>query len=492
MRKGINYLALDLGAESGRGIIGSLEDGKLRLDVVHRFPNAPVKVRGSLFWNALGLFEQIEQAIARAGRRYELSGIGIDTWGVDFGLLGSDDTLLGNPFHYRDQRTEGVMERVFEIVSAEEIFERTGIQFMRINSLYQLYSMKLLGSPLLEIASSMMLIPNLLTFWLSGVKCAEFTNATTTQCYDPRAGDWAWQIIDKLGLPKSLFPEVIQPGTILGPMLPEAAEYTGAGRVPIIATASHDTASAVAAVPSSDSNSAYISSGTWSLMGVETSEPIINDFSRECNFTNEGGVCGSYRFLKNIMGLWLVQEMKRTWAKEGSDISYSQLSEMAASAQPFKCIIDPDDPSFLAPGDMPARIRNFCESSGQATPKSRGEFVRTALEGLALRYRSVLEKLETLTSRHIKTIHIVGGGSQNRLLCQFAADATAREVVAGPIEATAAGNILVQAMACGEISSLEEAREIIRSSFKLTHYQPKETEKWDEAYQRFTELTSPK
>lgn len=485
-------MALDLGAESGRGIIGSLEDGKLRLDVVHRFPNVPVKVRGSLFWNALGLFEQIEQAIGRAGKRYELSGIAIDTWGVDFGLLGGDDTLLGNPLHYRDQRTEGVMERVFEIVSAEEIFERTGIQFMRINSLYQLYSMKLSNSPLLGIAASMMLMPNLLTFWLSGVKCAEFTNATTTQCYDPRAGDWAWPIIEKLGLPKLLFPEVIQPGTILGPILPEVAEYTGINRVPIIATASHDTASAVAAVPSSDSDSAYISSGTWSLMGVETNEPIINDSARKYNFTNEGGVCGSYRFLKNIMGLWLVQEMKRTWAKEGSDISYSQLSEMAASAQPFKCIIDPDHPSFLAPGDMPARICEFCRSTGQTAPKSRGEFVRTALEGLALRYRAVLENLEKLTDRTIKTIHIVGGGSQNRLLCQFAADATGREVIAGPVEATAAGNILVQAMAGGEVSSLQQAREIVRRSFNLNHYQPKETEQWDEAYQQFTEIVGLK
>lgn len=483
------FLALDLGAESGRGIVGSISGGKLELDVVHRFPNGPSRVSGSLYWDALRLFDQMKYSLSQAVKSgVELSGIGIDTWGVDYGLLGKSDVLLSNPYHYRDSRTNGIMEEAFKHAPAEDVFDATGIQFMQFNTLFQLYAAVLEKSPLLDIAETMLLIPNLFSFWFSGIKAAEFTHATTTQCYDPRAGGWAIGLMDKLGIPCNILPEVIQPGTVMGPILPEVADETGAGSIPIIATASHDTASAVAATPLEGENCAYISSGTWSLMGVEICKPIINDAARRCNFTNEGGAQGTFRFLKNIMGLWLIQESRRTWAKEGEELSYEGIARLAEAAEPFKGMIDPQHPSFLAPGDMPERIRRFCRSTGQPVPESSGEIARMIFESLALSYRATLEQIEELTGRSIDTIHIVGGGCQNRLLCQFAADATGRKVIVGPIEATAAGNVLVQAMAVGLIDSLESARQIVRNSFALEQYVPMDRTDWDEAYGRFQEI----
>ena len=494
MAKTADFLALDLGAESGRGIVGSLDAGRLTLEVVHRFANGPTRVGGSLYWDALRLFDEIKRALALAAKRGGvLSGLGIDAWGVDYGLLGRGDVLLGSPYHYRDSRTDGMMEEAFSRVPQPEIFERTGTQFMQINTIYQLLAMSIQESPLLQVAEMLLLMPDLFSFWLSGVKAAEFTIATTTQCYDPRARDWAWGLMEKLGLPTTILPKIVPPGAVLGPLLPDVAEETGAGRVPVIATAAHDTAAAVAAVPSAGDSYAFISSGTWSLMGVEVKEPIINEAAREANFTNEGGVEGTFRFLKNIAGLWLVQESKRTWAKKGVQLSYDQMAEMAAEAQPFKCIIDPDHPRFLLPGDVPARIGEYCKTTGQAQPQTRGEAVRTVLEGLALRYRWTIDRLEELTGRPLDTIHIVGGGCQNRLLCQFTADAAGRPVIAGPVEATAAGNVLVQAMAAGLIGSLADAREIVRNSFGLERYEPRDTAAWQDAYGRFQALvpTSP-
>ncbi|MEN6372530.1 MAG: rhamnulokinase family protein [Armatimonadota bacterium] len=481
-----NFLALDLGAESGRGIIGSISDDKLELDVLHRFPNGPSRIRGSIYWDVLRLFDHMKYALSQSVKSgIDLSGIGIDTWGVDYALLGKSDVLLGNPYHYRDSRTNGMMEEVFKHISAEEIFETTGLQFMQFNTLYQLYAMSLEKSPLLELAEVILPIPNLFSFWFSGVKAAEFTHVSTSQCYDPRKKTWAFELMKKLGLPTNILPEIISPGTVLGPVLPDVAEETGAEDVPVIATASHDTASAVVAAPISGQNCAYISSGTWSLMGIETSEPIINENARMHNFTNEGGVEGTFRFLTNIMGLWLVQESRRTWAKEGEEFSYEGITRIAAAAEPFKSIIDTKDPSFLAPGDMPERICRFCASTGQRIPETKGEIARTALESLSLSYRQTIEALEELTGRSIDTINIVGGGCQNKLLCQFAADATGRKVVVGPIEATAAGNVLVQAMAVGLIGSLEEARQVIRNSFILEEFVPQDRTGWDEAYERF-------
>ena len=488
MGRTADFLAIDLGAESGRGVIGSLDGKRLALEVAHRFPNGPVRVMGSIYWDVLRLFDEAQHALALASKRGEIAGVGIDTWGVDYALLGRGDVLLGNPHHYRDSRTDGIMDKAFEILPAEEIFERTGIQFMQINTLFQLLAMSLAGSPILEIAQTLLPIPNLFSFWLSGVRAAEFTHSTTTQCYDPRAADWATDMLQKLGLPTRIFPEIVPPATVLGPVLPTVAEHTGAKGVPVIATATHDTASAVAAVPATTPNYAYISSGTWSLMGIETTQPIINETVRTHNFTNEGGVAGTFRFLKNIMGLWLIQECRRTWAKEGDDLSYDDISGLAAAARPFKAVIDPDWPAFLAPGDMPARIVRFCKETRQNVPEGKGEIVRTVLEGLALKYRSTLDTLERLAGRRVETIHIVGGGCQNRLLCQFAADATGRPVIAGPVEATAAGNVLVQAMATGLVASLAEIRSIVRGSFQLEQSEPKDTSDWDEAYSRFRAL----
>lgn len=487
MSKTSNYLAFDLGAESGRAVVGRFDGDKLELLTIHRFPNGPVKVLGSLYWDVLRLFSELKQGLALYRRQYgpALDGIGLDTWGVDSALLGRNDVLLGNPHHYRDPRTEGMLAAAFARVPREEIFEYTGIQFMEINSLYQLLAMKLSGDPTLEKAEALLMMPDLFNFWLTGVKACEFSDATTTQFYDPRRRDWARPLLERLGLPTHILQPVIQPGTVLGPLLPEIGEETGLEGAPVIAPACHDTGSAVAAVPARGKDFAYISSGTWSLMGVESPEPVITKESLAFNFTNEGGVCGTFRLLKNIMGLWLVQECRRTWAQEGEELSYAQLTQLAAEAPAFGPLVEPDSHDFLRPGDMPARIRAFCARTGQKMPETKGEVVRCALESLALKYRWVLEKLEIMCGSRLGTIHIVGGGSQNQLLCQLAADATQRPVIAGPVEATAAGNVLMQAIARGHIASLAEGREIVRRSFEMATYEPSSAAGWDEAYARF-------
>ena len=487
MSKTSNYLAFDLGAESGRAVVGRFDGNKLELSTAHRFPNGPVKVLGSLYWDVLRLFSELKQGLALYRRQYgsSLDGLGLDTWGVDSALIGRNDALLGNPHHYRDPRTEGMLKAAFARVPREEIFQHTGIQFMEINSLYQLLSMRLSDDPTLEKVEALLMMPDLFNFWLTGIKACEFSDATTTQFYDPRKRDWARPLLEKLGLPTHILQQVVQPGTVLGPLLPEIGEEAGLEGAPVIAPACHDTGSAVAAVPAKGEGFAYISSGTWSLMGVEAPEPVISKDSLAFNFTNEGGVCGTFRLLKNIMGLWLVQECRRTWAQEGEELSYGELTDLAAKAPAFGPLIEPDSHDFLRPGDMPARIRAFCARTGQKTPETRGEIVRSALESLALKYRWVLEKLEIMQARPLQTIHILGGGSQNQLLCQLAADATQRLVIAGPIEATAAGNILMQAIARGHIASLAEGREVVRRSFELATYEPGSAAGWDEAYARF-------
>ena len=453
-------------------MLGTLDAGRLAVEELHRFSNTPVRVFDALYWDTLRLWHEIQRGLAIAGRERKLAldGIGIDTWGVDFALLGGDGALADNPRHYRDARTHGVMPKVFAIVPRAEVFAQTGIQFMQINSLYQFYALKLAGSPALARAHKLLFMPDLLNYWLTGVARAEVTIASTSQFYDPRRKAWATDLLERLGLPTHILPEIVAPGTRLGPLLDSVAEAAGLGVVPVYATGCHDTASAVAAVPAEGSNWCYISSGTWSLMGAELDQPIINEQVLEQNLTNEIGVAGKVRFLKNIAGLWLLQECRRAWALEGAEFTYDELVRLAGCAQPFRASIDPD--AFLEPGDMPRKIAERCRASGQTPPQTPGEFTRTILESLARRYRQVLESLETLAGRRFDAIHIVGGGSRNRLLNQLVANATGRTVIAGPSEATAIGNLLTQAIGAGELSGLAEAREVVRRSFAVEMYRP--------------------
>jgi rhamnulokinase len=490
------FLAFDLGAESGRAVVGHFEGDRLHLEEIHRFPNGPVKVRDSLNWDVLRLWSEIQQGLALAAQAYgpELASVGLDAWGVDFGLLAADDTLLGNPHHYRDRRTDGMIEEAFRLVPRTEIYKRTGIQFMQINSLYQLLSMSRAGSPVLQATQTFLNMPDLFNFWLSGQKANEFTIATTSQCYDPRARDWAWDLLERMGIPGRIFSGsdqgIVPPGTVLGRLRTSVAQDTGASPLQVIASATHDTASAVAAVPAQSEDFIYLSSGTWSLMGIEVTEPIVNEQSLAYNFTNEGGVAGTFRFLKNIMGLWLVQECRREWARLGRSLTYDELTQLAANAPPFGPLISLDDSRFLAPGDMPGRIQRYCQETGQAVPQTEGQIVRAALESLALEYRLVAERLDEMAGRHLPALHIIGGGSQNQILNQFTADATGRSVVTGPIEATAIGNVLVQALALGVFSDLAEARALVRRSFDVETYQPRDTAAWDESYVRYSHLRS--
>jgi rhamnulokinase len=489
MKHLLNFLAFDLGAESGRTMLGQFDGQQLQLSEVHRFPNVPVHLPDGLHWDVLRLWSEMKQGMAVAAREQgeNLAGVGLDTWGVDFALLDRDGALVSNPYHYRDNRTDGMLEEAFQRVPRQEIFEQTGIQFMPINSLYQLLSMVVRQSPTLDIAATFLTIPDLFNYWLTEQTVCEFSNATTTQCYDPRKGVWAWPLLKELGIPIHIFPEIVQPGTVLGSLSSSVAEEVGLrpkGRLPVIAPACHDTGSAVAAVPAEGSDFVWISSGTWSVMGAELPAPVINEQALAFNVTNEGGVCDTFRFSKNIMGLWLVQECRRIWTRQGEEFSYGELVQMAAQANPFQSVIDPDYTEFLKPGDMPTRMRAFCQLTNQPMPQDKGAVIRCALEGIALKYRWVLERLEEILGRRLDPIHIVGGGTQNRLLCQFTADATGRQVIAGPIEATATGNIIMQAMALGHIASLEEGHAVVRDSFDVVAYEPVSQSGWDEAYDR--------
>ena len=482
------YLALDLGAESGRAMLGTLTDGALSIEELHRFPNTPVRVLGSLHWDALRLFHEICQGLTVAGRdrRLALDGIGIDTWGVDCALLGADGSLCGNPRHYRDARNNGVLEKVLGVLPREEIFAHTGVQFMQINTLIQLYAMKMAGDPALASARTLLMMPDLFNYWLTGVARCELTIASTSQFYNPREKRWATELFDKLGLPAGILTEIVPPGTCLGPLLPSIAGTVGLPAVPVYATGGHDTASAVAAAPAEGRDWLYISSGTWSLMGAELDQPVINDRLMAMNLTNEMGAGGKVRLLRNIAGLWLLQECRRAWALEGAEFSYEDLARQAAAAKPFTAILDPD--AFLEPGEMPGRISEYCKSTGQRAPASSAEISRMILESLALRYRQVLEMIESLLERRFAVIHIVGGGSQNQVLNQFVADATGRMVIAGPAEATAIGNVLIQAIGAGELSGLDEARGVVRRSFPTRVIEPGPREAWNAAYETYRSL----
>jgi rhamnulokinase len=469
------FLAIDLGAESGRAMLGRLEGGRLALEELHRFPNTPVRLLTGLYWDTLRLFHEIRHSLAICGRerKIALDGIGVDTWGVDFALLGADGALADNPRHYRDARNnQMMMEKTFALAPREGIFAETGIQFMPINTLYQLHAMKLAQSPALGMAKTLLFTPDLFNYWLSGVMRAEVSIASTSQFYNPVKRHWANGLLRRLGISGSILPEIVPSGTRLGRLLPEVAEASGlAADTPVFATASHDTASAVAAVPAEGDNWCYISSGTWSLMGVELDKPVIDERSLTLNFTNEVGAGGTIRLLKNIAGLWLLQECRRAWALAGHEYSYTELVELAAATPSCGETIDPD--GFPEPGHMPERIAEHCRTHGWNSPEQPGGVVRLILESLAASYRKVLENLETLIGRRINRVHIVGGGSRNELLNQLAADAMERTVIAGPAEATAAGNILVQAIGAGIISGVSDAREIVRRSFAIRVYEPR-------------------
>lgn len=491
-----NYLAFDLGAESGRAVLGSLEAGRLSLAEKHRFLNPTGRINGHLHWDLMAQWEELKTGLRKAAVEQHgdhktpvaLHGIGVDTWGVDFGLLSKSGEILGNPFNYRDSRTDGMFDRAFARVPRQQVFEATGIQFMEINSLYQLLAMKVAGSSLLGCADTLLFIPDLFNYLFTGQRKVEFSIASTSQMYDPRKKQWATEMMTKLGLPTHILPEIVPSGTIIGPLRADVAKECGVGEIPVIAPATHDTASAVAAVPAEGTDWCYISSGTWSLMGVELPEPIINEKSLRYNYTNEGGVGGTIRFLKNIMGLWLVQECRRHWQREGHDHSYGELTQMATRSKPLAAIIDPDHKPFLSPGEMPLKIEAFCKSTGQRPPNSRGEFVRACLDSLALTYRKTLEGLEDVLGRRVSAIHIVGGGCQNELLNQMTADACNRPVLAGPTEATAIGNILVQAMATGDVGTLAEARGIVRESFEVKRYEPQQAKLWEQAYIKYRKM----
>jgi rhamnulokinase len=423
-----------------------------------------------------------------AAQHGTVASIGVDTWGVDFALLGRGGILLGNPRHYRDPHTEGVMEQAFATVPKAEIFRQTGIQFMRFNSLFQLLAMQRIGSPLLDVAETLVFMPDLFHYWLTGIKVNEYTNATTSQMIHPGTRTWARDLVARFGLPERILGTLVKPGTVLGPLRGVPGTQTGLTGVPVIAPATHDTAAAVAAVPAQGGSWAYISSGTWSLMGAEIAEPLTHDQVHAVNFTNEGGVGGTIRLLKNIMGLWLVQECRRAWQRAGQDYSYETLMRLAADAPPFAGLVNPDDDAFILPADMPRALAEFCRRTGQPVPDGPGPVVRCALESLALKYRWVMERLEDLLGRRLETIHIVGGGCQNTLLCQLTADACQRTVLAGPMEATAIGNVLTQLLGLGLIKTLDEGRLVVRRSFEVATYQPRDPEVWQEPYQRFLKV----
>ncbi len=474
----VHVIAVDLGAESGRVTRVVFDGDKVRLDEVHRFPNTPVQVAGTLHWDVLGMWREITTGIEKA--RAGAASIGVDSWGVDHALLDRDGKLIGNPVHYRDRRTDGMYDWVFARVPRREVFERTGIQFMILNTLYQLASMVANGSAQLDMAVSYLAVPDLINNWLTGEKVCEFTHATTTQLYNPRAGDWDRQMLAQVGIPTEMFGEIVQPGTRIG-------AYEG---IPVIVPASHDTGSAVVAVPTTTHDYAYLSSGTWSLIGLEVDAPVINDASYAANVTNEGGAYGTFRFLKNVMGLWIAQQCRATWRGQGEEYSYDDLTRLAQTAEPFRSLIDPDDPAFLPPGDMPTRIREFCQRTGQLIPETAAQVLRTVYESLALKYRLSIDSLTALSGRTVERLHIIGGGTQNRLLCQMTADALGRLVVAGPVEATALGNALVQLIALGEIGSLHQAREAVSRSFATERYEPANGTAWDAAYARFQQLVN--
>jgi rhamnulokinase len=477
------YLAFDFGAQSGRAVLAHLQSGILTTEEVHRFPNEPVEYGGSLHWDVPRLWFEVRKALSQLGE-VELAGIGVDAWGVDYALLGERGELLQNPYHYRDRRTEGVMEEVLGKITREEIYRATGIQFMPINTLYQLFAAQRQTPKILEAAKYLLTIPDLFNYWLSGNAVCEFTNATTTQMVDPLKRAWAVGLMQRLELPAHLPAPIVEPGSIIGTILPGIAGHTSLAGTFVIAPACHDTGSAVAAISARD-GTAFLSSGTWSLLGTELDSPVITADALRLNFTNEGGVNGTTRLLKNVMGLWMLQGCRQAWMAQGHRYDYRELIELAAPETSFRHLVDPDDESFLRPKDMLTAINKFCTRTHQPVPREPGKYVRAVLESLAFKYRLVLRNLEQVSGKRIQQVRIIGGGSKNRLLNQLTADATGRMVLAGPAEATALGNIAIQILATGGAASLQEVRAIVDRSFPSEVFEPCETDKWEQHAERF-------
>ena len=482
------YIAFDLGATSGRAIAGTLADGKIAMEEISRFNNGIIPVGEHFHWNILGIYNILKNSLKTCAQegKYQPESIGIDTWGVDFGLLAKDGSLLGEPYAYRDPHTNGILDEYFKIVPREKVYDLTGIQFMQFNSLFQLFAMKRNGSSLLESAQDLLFLPDLLNYLFTGVKKAEFTIASTSQMLNPKTMTWAKELFDAFGAPVSLMQELVLPGTVVGTLTDSIAKETGIGKIPVVAVGAHDTASAIASVPAEGDNWAYLSSGTWSLMGIETRKPLINKETEAMNFTNEGGIEGTFRFLKNITGMWLLEQCRKEW--EQKNWSYDQLDEMAKAEKPFLCFVDPDAPDFMNPENMPEAISAYCSRTGQKAPETAGQYVRCIYESLALKYRYVIELLKKVSPHPIEKLHLIGGGSKNTYLCRFTANAIGMPVVAGPAEGTAMGNLLVQAMALGHLDSLADIRQVMRNSVETETYLPQDNAEWDQAYEKFCKI----
>ena len=481
-------LAFDFGASSGRAIIGCFDGNKITLEEVHRFSNDPVSVGGTVYWDVLRLFYEIKQGIVKAKIAGGFDSIGIDTWGVDFGLIDSEGKLMENPVHYRDTRTAGLVEESFKTMPKEKLYGITGIQFMELNTLFQLISLKKYRPWMLERADKMLFMPDLFAYMLTGKMCAEYSIATTSQLIDLETKSWSEEILDAFGIKKSLFAPLVKPGTVLGELSKEICEECGVDPVPVISVCGHDTQSAITSVPCEDGNFAFLSSGTWSLFGTELDKPIVNETSMNINITNEGGFNDSTGFLKNIIGLWLIQESRRQWKREGEEYSYADLEKLALAAEPFKCFIDPDAPEFVPHGNIPERVREFCRRTGQYVPQTVGEVMRCIYESLAMKYRLTFEKLRECTKRDYPVIHVIGGGTKDGLLCQMTANSCDRTVKAGPIEATVMGNVAVQLMSDGSVENIGQARKIIADSSELKIFEPKDTGDWAKAYEDFLKI----
>lgn len=482
-------LAFDFGASSGRAIIGCFDGDKITLEEVHRFSNDPVSVGGTVYWDVLRLFYEIKQGIIKAKIAGGFDSIGIDTWGVDFGLIDSEGKLMENPVHYRDARTVGLVDEAFKTMPKEKLYGITGIQFMELNTLFQLISLKKYRPWMLERADKMLFMPDLFGYMLTGKMCAEYSIASTSQLIDLDKKTWSKEILDAFGIKDSVFAPLVQPGTVLGELSKEVCEECGVDPVPVISVCGHDTQSAITSVPCEDGDFAFLSSGTWSLFGTELDKPIVNETSMNINITNEGGFDGSTGFLKNIIGLWLIQESRRQWKREGKEYSYAELEKLALAAEPFKCFIDPDAPEFVPHGNIPERVREFCRKTGQYVPETVGEIMRCIYESLAMKYRLTFEKLRECTERDYPVIHVIGGGTKDGLLCQMTANSCDRTVKAGPIEATVMGNVAVQLMSDGSVKNIGQARKIVADSSELKTFEPKDTDKWAGAYEDFLKVT---
>lgn len=481
-------LAFDFGASSGRAIIGCFDGDKITLEEVHRFSNDPVSVGGTVYWDVLRLFYEIKQGIIKAKIAGGFDSIGIDTWGVDFGLIDSEGKLMENPVHYRDARTAGLVDEAFKTMPKEKLYGITGIQFMELNTLFQLISLKKYRPWMLERADKMLFMPDLFGYMLTGKMCAEYSIVSTSQLIDLDKRTWSKEILDAFGIKESVFAPLVQPGTVLGELSKEVCEECGVDPVPVISVCGHDTQSAITSVPCEDGDFAFLSSGTWSLFGTELDKPIVNETSMNINITNEGGFDGSTGFLKNIIGLWLIQESRRQWKREGKEYSYADLEKLALAAEPFKCFIDPDAPEFVPHGNIPERVREFCRKTGQYVPETVGEIMRCIYESLAMKYRLTFEKLRECTERDYPVIHVIGGGTKDGLLCQMTANSCDRTVKAGPIEATVMGNVAVQLMSNGSVKNIGQARKIVAESSELKTFEPKDTDKWAEAYEDFLKI----